>query len=52
MTNKKLKPNAGNGGKRGHSAMSHFIHNDEIKNAAKKLRRTACKHAAQEQMTD
>lgn len=39
----KGKYNAGQGGKRGHSNMDHWVFNDEVKEAARKDRRLAAK---------
>jgi hypothetical protein len=39
MANIKGKTDGGSGGKRGHSNMEHWMHTDEIKEAAKKARR-------------
>jgi hypothetical protein len=39
----KGRPDAGQGGKRGHSNMDHWVYNDEIKEAARKDRRLRAK---------
>ena len=39
----KGRPDAGQGGKRGHSNMDHWEFNDEIKEAARKRRRLRAK---------
>ncbi len=39
----KGKPDAGQGGKRGHSNMDHWEFNEEIKEAARKRRRISAK---------
>jgi hypothetical protein len=39
----KGKANAGQGGKRGHSNMDHWVFNDEVKEAARKQRRLQAK---------
>lgn len=39
----KGRPDAGQGGKRGHSNMDHWEFNDEIKDAARKRRRLEAK---------
>lgn len=39
----KGKSNAGQGGKRGHSNMDHWVFNEEIKEAARKQRRLDAK---------
>ena len=39
----KGKPDAGQGGKRGHSNMDHWVFNEEIKEAARKRRRISAK---------
>ena len=39
----KGKADAGQGGKRGHSNMDHWVFNDEIKEAARKQRRLQAK---------
>ncbi len=39
----KIKPNAGQGGKRGHSNMDHWVTTEEMKEAARKRRRISAK---------
>lgn len=41
----KGKPDAGQGGNRGHSNMDHWVFNDEIKDASRKRRRLSAKVA-------
>lgn len=38
---KNFKTEGGQGGKRGHSGMAHYMHTEEIKAIARKLRRRA-----------
>ncbi len=39
----KIKPDAGQGGKRGHSNMDHWVTTEEMKEAARKRRRISAK---------
>ncbi|HBB86373.1 MAG TPA: hypothetical protein DC047_02010 [Blastocatellia bacterium] len=39
----KGKPDAGQGGKRGHSNMDHWVYTEEIKEASRKRRRIVAK---------
>jgi hypothetical protein len=39
----KIKPDAGQGGKRGHSNMDHWVTTEEMKEAARKRRRIGAK---------
>jgi hypothetical protein len=48
----KGKPDAGQGGKRGHSNMDHWEFNEEIKEAARKRRRIGGKAAITEGLAE
>ena len=43
MANPKIKTEGGQGGRRGHSNMSHWTYTEEIKDAARKRRRIESK---------
>lgn len=48
----KGKPDAGQGGKRGHSNQDHWEFTEEIKEAAKKRRRHQAKHDTSQGLTE
>lgn len=48
----KGKPDAGQGGKRGHSNMDHWVFNEEIKEASRKRRRISAKVAITQGLTE
>jgi hypothetical protein len=49
---KKFKVEGGQGGKRGHSGMTHWMYTEEIKDIARKLRRHQAKIEVDEQLDD
>ena len=49
---KKIPPEGGSGGKRGHSSMEHWVMTAEIKDAARKVRRRCDKEAVEEGRQD
>ena len=48
----KGKTDAGQGGKRGHSNMDHWVFNDEIKEASRKRRRIDAKKEVAERLVE
>jgi len=52
MATTKLRREAGQGGKLGHSNMGHYGQTEEIKLAAKRRRRVEAKRAIEEQLRE
>ena len=52
MANPKIKTEGGQGGRRGHSNMSHWTYTEEIKDAARKRRRIESKKIVNAEISD
>lgn len=50
MGNPKIKSEGGQGGKKGHSGMEHWMYTEEIKEAAKKVRRKESKEIIRKEL--